>query len=901
MAGEINRIHISSYSSNFLNDTPVSEQYSHAKSLIGGKQKDMFGIKTLPEIIADISQIVPDKIAVEFKDQKLNYRDLNQKIENIASFLNANGVSDGDIVGLAVDRSAELIVLLLGILKSGAAYLPLDPTFPDERLLFMLQDSSAKVIVTNGRYKGRFQPHVKELITEEFDHAHFTSAMPSVQVHGNHLAYVLYTSGSTGKPKGVMISHANLVNLLVSMIDFPGLGASDRLLAITTISFDIAGLELFLPLIVGATVVIGDTSTIRDGKALLQLIKQEQISVMQATPATWKLMLASGWQEKLPLKILCGGEPMSKDLAEKLLERCSSLWNMYGPTETTVYSTGKQITKHDTEITIGVPVNNTLVYLLDEAGLPVSIGERGELYISGDGVAMGYLNRPELTAEKFLPDPFKKRNATMYRTGDLGQLTPNGEVLCLGRIDQQIKIRGYRIEPGEIEYLLKQHPEVKEAVVTARLEKGEEYRLITYIVPASNAHLNNFKALVPLLKSELKKVLPGYMVPSEFYPVVELPLTLSGKIDYKALPAAKYIMHEEENGASNCCNDTEKLLYEIWADALESRDFNVNDNFFDIGGHSLIAVYVMSEIEIQTGKGLPISAFYEYPTIKELAALLNTDTRERLWKSLVAIRATGNRTPLYLIHGDGLNVLTFSHLASLLDDEQPVYGLQAIGLNNPKIEIGTMEQIAARYVSEIVQQNPKGPYAIAGYSYGGNIGLEMARLLTEMGREVTVLAMIDANAQNSERHRALIPKLVAKVLRQVPKLEWFVKSLLQHPKKTIGYQYLVLQRRLHAVSGKLGLRKKEELEGMFKQFEVIQMKYEWAYENYQLKPYDGEIFLFKANERVYFVEDPDSLGWSAYATNGVGVFDIPGDHKTMLQPPNVKVLAEALQKLLNRQ
>ena len=391
------------------------------------------------QLLAQTARHYPDKMALIVNDERMSFRELDETANRVAHSLQRSGVGAGDVVGVLLDRSPNLLVALLAVLKTGAAYLPIDPDYPHDRIQFMLTDSAARRLITSSKYAGRLAHQTPQVLIENALTESVTdlTTAPDSLTTGHDLTYVLYTSGSTGQPKGVMIEHRNLVNLLYSMIDWPGITSDDVLLGVTTISFDIAGLELFLPLLTGATLVLADANTAKDGRALLERLSVRQpadasITMIQATPATYKMLLATGWQERLPLKILCCGEPMSNDLARQLIPRCDTLWNMYGPTETTIYSTGTQITDPDALITIGRPIHNTQVYIVDEHLNPLPVGAVGEIYIAGDGVARGYWNRPELTAGRFVRNPFATETGAMYRTGDLGKFTDTGTIHCLG-------------------------------------------------------------------------------------------------------------------------------------------------------------------------------------------------------------------------------------------------------------------------------------------------------------------------------------------------------------------------------------------------------------------------------------------------------------------------------------
>lgn len=441
------------------------------------------GEKAVHDLITKQVTEFPDKVALSFRDKRLTYQELNDTANRLADFLIGQDIRTGDRIGLALDRSPELIISLLAILKSGAAYVPLDPAYPKKQIEYMLKDSSAKLLLTSQAYKNKFSSGTKEVILEDVwgKLSGFSKEEPASKINGSDLAYVIYTSGSSGKPKGTQIEHHSLINFLLSMQKTPGILQEDRLLAVTTISFDIAGLEIYLPLISGAELVLADTESVKDGRLLSDLIRSENITMMQATPSTWRMMLEAGWDKPLDLKALCGGEALPADLAHSLMAKCSSVWNMYGPTETTIWSAVKQIINYEAPISIGRPIANTRIYILDQYQKPVRKGGTGEIYIAGDGLARAYLNKPELTEAAFVKDPFTGKE--MYRTGDLGRYMPEGEIQCLGRIDNQVKIRGHRIEPGAIEDSLRMQEGVKEAVVIAREDRPGDKRLVAYIVP----------------------------------------------------------------------------------------------------------------------------------------------------------------------------------------------------------------------------------------------------------------------------------------------------------------------------------------------------------------------------------------------------------------------------------
>ncbi len=863
----------------------------------------------LHDLLAQTATRYAQKTALEFNGQQLTYAELHNQANLLAHQLREQGIGPTNIVGVMVDRSVEMVVSILGVLKAGAAYLPLDPAFPHDRLTFMLADAGATLVLTTGKYAGRLNHSIPELIVDKAlanENVKRSEALVA-QLSPDATAYVLYTSGSTGKPKGVPISHRNLVNLLYGMMAWPGMTDKDKFLSVTTISFDISNVELFLPLLVGGTLVLADSETAKDGRALLAALQQPGISVFQATPATHRMLLASGWNDPLPLKLISGGEPMTPDLAKKLTARTQSVWNIYGPTETTIYSIGKQILPTDTVITIGKPVQNTQVYLLDEQQRPVAPGAVGEICIGGDGVARGYLNRPELTAEKFIQNPFGP--GTLYRTGDLGQLTPDGEILCLGRMDQQVKIRGFRIELGEVENTLGTVADIREVVVLAREDRpglgtvGGQ-RLVAYVVPTNDPPAQPTTApreRVMAWRQQARQTLPDYMVPADFVLVSSFVLTPSGKIDRKALAQLRVGTAVTTSLNGNGVGKEEKLLRTIWSEVLGVDDIGLNDSFFDLGGHSMLALQAMTRLEKETDRRLPLATLFEYPTIEKLAELLRQDKPQTPTPSLVTIKGYGSKMPIYIVHGGGLNLLTFRGLVEHMDAEQPIYGFQARGLDGIEEPLDNMDAIAADYLEELLQQNPNGPYALAGYSFGGYIALEMARQLKAMGKPVKLLGMFDTNAEESVEGRPFLDRMAWKLGRQLPKMAWIGRSLIEQPLPTLKYQGEFVERKVKGVLRAFGLANETTYEeiGDENLIRIIE-KHEIAFQNYRMKPYDGAIDVFKARKRLYFVEDREFLGWKKYALRGVRVHHVPGDHKEMLLPPNDREFAQILQAALDR-
>ncbi len=556
----------------------------------------------------------PGAVALAFGDAELAYAELNARANRLAHRLRDLGVGPDVLVAVCAERGVEMVVALLATLKAGGAYVPLDPSYPSERLGFMLADAKPAVLLTQQALLASL-PVSEGLATfcldSQWDSLPAREANLPRTTLSAHLAYVIYTSGSTGRPKGVGVTHASVGNFLHSMARAPGLSCEDVLLAVTSLSFDIAGLELWLPLTHGARCVLASREAAADGRQLRRLIERCGVTVMQATPSSWRLLLEAGWPEQAGLRVLCGGEALPRDLAAQLLQHTGQVWNLYGPTETTIWSALQRV-QDARHIAIGQPIANTQVHILDEAFDLVPQGVPGELYIAGDGLTRGYLGRPELTAERFVPNPYGEPGARMYRTGDLARWLDDGSLDYLGRIDQQVKIRGFRIEPGEIEAVLARQPDVRQAMVLAREDVPGDRRLVAYVVPRDGIQLEP-----AALRAQLQQRLPDYMVPAHFMVLDALPLTPNGKLDRKALP-----MPDAGRGNAGYVapgTPTEATLAAIWAEVLRLDRVGVQDNFFALGGHSLIATQLVSRVRAALAVELPLRALFEAPTIEQLA------------------------------------------------------------------------------------------------------------------------------------------------------------------------------------------------------------------------------------------------------------------------------------------
>jgi len=845
-------------------------------------------------LISHTARQYPDKIAFQCNGQSFTYQQLIGQSNQLAALLLEQDLHPEDIVALIMDRSPDMLIAMLGIMRSGASYLPIDPEYPENFITFMLEDSSASLLLTSRKYGNRFHGTTKELYMEDCRKKlpDYSEEDPHIVIEGHSLAYTLYTSGSTGRPKGVQIEHHSLLNFLVSMQQLLEITPNDRLLAVTTVCFDISGLELYLPLVAGAQLVLADRATAKDARLLLDMIRTENISMMQATPSTWKLMLDAGWDTPLPLKIMCGGEAMTIQLAERLTALGQKVWNLYGPTETTIWSTIKEIRPADKIISIGWPIANTQIYILDENFLPVAEGKAGEIYIAGEGVARGYLRRPELNAERFVINPFSKDNSPrMYRTGDLGTWLPNGQILLHGRVDAQIKIRGFRIEPGEIETALVSHPAVKEAVI-----KGKDDQLIAYVIlhPASGIP-TVASSLSRDLRQMLKQHLPEHMIPQHVIILDKFPLTPNGKIDRNSLPdpspeAARDTTYAPPRTV------TEKLVAYTWSTYLHQDKIGLHDDYFEMGGSSVSGLQIMTYLEKTTGKRLPLSTLFQAPTVEKLSALLDADRPFISWEPLVLIRSGAGRPPLYILQGYGMNVIGFNNIARHMHPDQSVYGFQPRGLNGIDEPHGTIEAMAMEYVEAILRVNPEGPYYLAGYSYGGVVAFEMAQQLRTKGKQIGMLAIIDTYTNHMNDEQGWTAALLQKAYRQFPKFRFVLKNLRKYPKQTIAYQRDFFARKVRAVTDLFHRTRKASSRTPE---ERIDEQYVKAYKKYRMHLYDDSIDLFRVKIRLYFLDDLEYMGWRAFVSKDIIIHEVPGDHSTFLLSPNDQAFAAILQDTMD--
>lgn len=664
----------------------------------------------------------PERIAIESGQTSLTYDQLNRRANRLARRLRWEGAGPGGLVALAVERSSDMLIAVLAILKSGSAYVPIDPLLPEERRDFILRDSQARLILTERELAENFKGSPARIVLCEETAGSDGNLEPLAQPED--ISHVLYTSGSTGNPKGVEIPHRAVVNFLESMRREPGFTADDIILAITTLSFDIAGLEMYLPLSVGGKIVLASRTEARDPHLLHHLMLMSRPTVMQATPVTWRALIEAGWKGSPGLKVLCGGESLTRDLAEQLLARSREVWNMYGPTETTIWSTVAQIGPGRGAVPIGRPIDNTQVFVLDERQRPAPPGVIGELYIGGAGLARGYLRRPALNAERFVTCE-SLRNTRLYRTGDLARWRNDGTLECLGRTDNQVKIRGFRIELEEIETVLARHPSVRAAAVKPWPDAQGNLLLAAYMVADGS----------PDVRAFLRAKLPDYMIPSRFMQLDELPLTPNLKVDRNRLPHPE--SQADRAGFVAPATAAERKLAGIWETVLGVEQVGARDNFFDLGGYSLLILKLLSRVEDAFGVRLPMSVLFEAPTVAELVTRLPQDAAGH---RVVQTRMSGAHRPVqWMYPGQEMRAIT-----QCLGAERPLISPRLGPSDEARLGSEfTVEQLAALLVDDIRRQQPHGPYTIGGWCDGGILAYEVASQMMGQGGEVDVLVLLD--------------------------------------------------------------------------------------------------------------------------------------------------------------
>jgi aspartate racemase len=863
----------------------------------------------------------PDAIAVAFGNVQLSYHELDSRANGIAHRLQRLGVGPDALVGLCLDRSLELFIAILAILKAGGAYVPLDPANPEERLRIILSEVQPRVVLTDRRLSLCFAGHYPMLVMDEQLNSATDEAPSELRFAANpdNLAYVIFTSGSTGIPKGVLVLHRALVNHSTAMARHFDLRADDRVLQFAPCSFDVAAEEIFPTWLSGATVVPWPaTPGLTAVSVLAEFVKNEEITVLNLPAPFWEEWVSDLDRLRLPPRVrllVVGSEKVSSEKflnCRKHLPEHVRLCNAYGLTETTITTTIYEAKDgyHNSDadcVPIGRPIANTQTYVLDENLVLVPIGVAGELYIGGDCLARGYLNRPELTAERFIASPYSvESGARIYKTGDLARYLPDGNIEYLGRIDNQVKLRGFRIELGEIEAALHRIAGVDRAAVLLREDKPGDKRLVAYVVcePHSDCRAEN-------LRINLRQTLPHYMVPSTIVLLEAFPLTASGKIDRRALPRPEVDRSQSEDSFMACRTATEWQLAQIWEEILSVKPIGTSDNFFDLGGNSLLGVRLMLQVEKTFGKSLPLGVLYEAPTVGLMSKRITEEPEVKEWSSLVPLRPDGLKPPFFWIHGEDSDAF----LPRYLGPDQPVYGLRHQGEDGWPARYTTVKQMAAHYLSEIRSVQPLGPYHLGGYCFGGLVAFEIAQILRKQGQSVSLLALLapdrlrnlpavgsPSNFIGNEDDCSAQPKLMdawstelKRCFAGVSKLD--ARQTARRLCRTVIARVVPPAMRIaKTMACRICFTVGARLPITLRSFYIVDILYEQAAKEYVAESYDGSVVLLKP-----FEDAIDTRSWQTLLDNRLEIHNVSGNHTDVLSnPDHVKSWAEVLMRHLQK-
>jgi amino acid adenylation domain-containing protein len=878
-------------------------------------------VETTPEATA---VVLPADGATSRLEQSLTYQALNRQANQLAHYLQSLGVGPDTFVGLCAQPSLEMVVGVLGILKAGGAYVPLDPTYPAERLNFMLEDAQPAVILTQAHLveelsslQAVLENDAAKIIKLDADRpaiADQPQTNPNSNVGPEHLAYMIYTSGSTGRPKGTLLAHRGLCNLAVFEQRRFDIGPGSRRLQFVSLSFDVATSDIMATLCAGATLCIAPPAVRLPGPKLIKLFQEQAIThVAFPTPVLAALPAA-----ELPdlRVIMVGGEICPPELVAKWSPG-RRFFNLYGPTEATITVTTAECVADGQKPFIGRPIANTQIYILDRHLQPVPIGVPGELHIGGVGLARGYLNRPDLTTERFIPNPFGRMKAEggrmkdekdsftlhpssfiLYKTGDLARFRPDGQIEFLGRVDDQVKIRGFRIELGEIEAALRAIAGVDEAVVIVweGQPPGGDKRLVAYIVATVE---------IETARERLKEMLPHYMIPAAVMRLAQMPLTPNGKIDHRALPAPDFAPSGKAAAAAPL-SPTEKRLAALWAEILGVNRVSRRDSFFDLGGHSLTIVQLMYRVQEIFSVTLPIQKLYETPTLAALAREIDRLREQHsggLPPCLISLQAEGTQPPLFLVHPVMGVVFPYYDLASQLDRERPVYGLQAVGLAGEGEPLSSVEAIAAHYLEVIQLVQPEGPYFLGGWSFGAHVAFEMAQQLRQAGQTVAQLVIIDTPPISANALDNFLSTLDFVFTSALPSIWPYVFDYFDMLRQQPDGQSLSSLRSFLTppeVATAEGVKQESgwsRLPAGLRLLRIMQLNIQAA-GRYQPRPHPGRITLFRTSQSFGKSGQTPDLGWADLAGTGVEIYYVPGHHLDLLRRPHVKTMADQLRQCL---
>jgi amino acid adenylation domain-containing protein len=876
-------------------DMLLSDECTLVRRLNAGTQVD-YPRACVHELFAEQAALRPDAEALVFGADRLTYRELDERSNQIAHFLAARRVSPGDRVGILIDRSANMVVSMLGILKAGAAYVPMDPDYPEEQLRFIAEDTAVCCVLTEGNVRSVL-PAAALLVYVDGPDSPIRSCSTEAIVNQSgpeSVAAIIYTSGSTGRPKGACIPHRAIVRT-VRNTNYVQATCEDRVAQVNSPSFDAAMKEIWLPLLNGGTLVGMRREMLLDPIELPRLLEAERISILVLnTSYLHQIGRDTPHVLRGVRKIVFGGEAAEPGPLRALLPYLDpgALVNGYGPTEGCVITTYHEITSIPEDavtIPIGRPVTNAQVYLLDPRGNLASAGVPGEIYIGGEGVALGYWNRPELSAERFLPDTFSGiPGRLLYRTGDLARMRPDGKLEFIGRIDEQVKIRGHRIELAEVRHAIVAHPDVEQAFLMVREDQPGDKRLVAYIT-LRRTLASPQKELLEHSKAKLA----AHMRPAAFVIMDSIPLNTNGKVDKNALPppSARPELAAEYKAPDN---DLERMLTSAWQELLRVDHVGLNDNFFDLGGHSLLAARLIARIEKETGQNIPVAALFDAPTISQLAAGLCRRSFVARWSQLVELQVPEAGTelaPFFCVHSLGANLVSFRKVASLLRGDRSIYGLQPHGLDGKQQPLDSIEKMAAAYLAEIRKKQPHGPYYLGGICLGGVVAYEMAQQLRANGEEVALLALIDSFVPGKTQYlrtRSQLAEYLDRHLGETLMRQGFAR-LKYLARWTLNGGVLL--------SRALGWRDKSSLARATLRVAKVHTR---AVFSYQPKPYPGKITQFMCSDGAYRSYEDRRLAWSELGSGGFEIHIVPGDHLTMVEEPHVSILAEKLQICLDR-
>ena len=841
-----------------------------------------------------------DKIAITTHSEHLTYQELNCKANQLAQYLKNKGVRAGDYVGMYLERSNATIISVLGILKAGAAYLPMDVEIPAARIIFMLKDSGAKFYITDQpEFEfGALASKRLELDSLMDDIAQLPVANNPEKTALDNPMYIIYTSGSTGNPKGVILTHKNLNYLVSQTITDLNYHSSDILLGVTSVSFDMATFEILLPYMFGASVFMLDKYQRKDPKLILDYIERKKVTKMFATPTHWQMMVSSGWTRPFTgLSAICAGEPLKKALVDQLAPLTREIYNMYGPTEATVFTVLSKVDPNDSRVTIGKEVPGTTIYFVDQAGNQIQEANKsGEIWIGGDAVGKGYLGLDELTRERFIKNPFASNPECIYKSGDLGFRLDNGDIQCDGRIDHQVKIRGHRIELGEIEQRILKMSPVDNAVVSTMDSEGF-LSLVAYILIKKEEKQGlDFAVFTDRVREFLSSSLPEYMIPESFIMVDEFILTTSGKIDRNRLPKTGIDATKQEvnndiaNDLLSEFSEIEKRVFHHWTSVLGNSRLSPDADFFLSGGHSLLGVKLVSMLEKEFDTSLTLLTLFQYPTIRLLAGYIATETKGNSSDSLVLIKKGNPDKVLCFVHGVGLNPIEVAMVVEHMDEDQTIYGLQSPAIAGQSRPYDSIEEIAGHYIEELDRGGIKAPYNLIGNSIGGLIVFEMCRQLLLSNRPLGFIGMIDTLANFYYQKPKNLTAGISKSLKKISfELQFLLKDLPYYLKHRKGY----LRDKFR------GLKPPMADTGLASRIQEIESVNKNAWKNYKLAPLDIDLTLFLAKNRTFFVEDFETLGWKKYARQIERII-MPGDHANMLKPPHGVEFSRTLQIKLNQ-